>query len=165
MKLLLDADGTIKLHRAGVLEQAANVFQCVMPEEVYHEVVVQGREGLHLDAEAIAEIVERAISVRPTPTLEISDPGFGVGEKAVLALFHQGIGEVVISDDRRFLNLLTREQIPFLVPTDLIVGMTVQGVLSANDATTALEHLRPFVSDEHYRLAVQDLGERRIEVR
>lgn len=56
MRLLLEADGLIKLNRARVLHQVVEAFPCTIPEAVYHEVVIIGKARLHQDAEEIEQI-------------------------------------------------------------------------------------------------------------
>ncbi len=162
MKLLFDADGLIKLQRAELLDLVARTFTCMIPEVVYHEVVTQGIERLYPDAHEIERTVRTArVLVQPASHSEPLEPGLGMGEAAVLDLFQQGKGERIVSDDRRFLALLSRQGVPFIVPAALIVLMTRQGTLDIDHAHSALERLRPWIRDEVYQQAVRDLEEGR----
>jgi predicted nucleic acid-binding protein len=175
VQLVLDADSLIKLCKAGVLEQVAQAFQCVIPEAVYHEAVVRGKERLYPDAEEIERIVMAAIPIHKTPAQylgQMHSPGpgpdqekvLGPGETAVLALA-QHIGEsVIISDDRQFLALLHSQHVPFLPPTGLIVAMTHQQVIPKEQAREALDRMRPLISRGAYQDATQDLEERENEI-
>ena len=162
--LLLDADGLIKLHRAGLLGLMAESFSCAIPKEVYHEAVTQGMASRYPDAEAIESIVQRSIKVTSARPSELGlegweKPALGRGEIAVLALYAQGVGDVVISDDRAFLNLLTRRGIPFLVPAALILRMVRQRVISVWVAKNALERLRPSIRQAVYHEVMRSLEE------
>ena len=144
MRLLLDADGLIKLHRAGVLGQMVNAFQCTVPEAVYYEVVTKGKERLHQDAEEIEYILEEEVEVIRTEQAQ-GETGLGAGETAVLTLAVQDQDAIVVSDDRRFLALLSARGLPFLTPADLLVVLTRRRILTRGEAMKALERLRPMV--------------------
>lgn len=167
MRLVLDADSLIKLCKAGVLEQVAQAFQCVIPEAVYHEAVVRGKERVYPDAEEIERIVMAAIPIHHTPTGYLNpmqytstspDPKgeLGPGETAVLALAHQE-ESVIVSDDRQFLSSLRNQHIPFLPTADLIVEMAHQQVISTEQAREALNRMRPLISRGAYQDAIQEL--------
>jgi hypothetical protein len=68
MALFLDADSLIKLNRVGVLELVARVFECIIPEAVYLEAVVNARARGYADAEAIDRTVQELISLIPQLT-------------------------------------------------------------------------------------------------
>ena len=158
MVILLDADGLIKLSRAGVLEQVAQAFQCIIPDVVYHEAVTKAKERQYRDAEEIERIVQLAIAIRRTATAEVPELGLGAGETAVLALATQHEGEfTIVSDDRRFLAFMARQEIPFLSPADLIAVMARRGILTMDDAREALERLRPSIREAAYIETMQDL--------
>lgn len=162
MDLILDADGLIKLERAGLLAQVAQTFSCVIPDAVYDEAVTQGKAKMYPDAEAIEEVVRQFISVKSQRQphqhpLDEASLRLGAGEKAVLTLYFQEQEGVIVSDDRSFLSLLSRHDIPFLVPAALIVVMVRQGKLSFEAAKLALNRLRPWIREAVYRLATQDL--------
>ena len=53
MRLLIDADGLIKLNRAGVLSQVTASFACLVPRAVFDEVVTEGKARHYEDATAI----------------------------------------------------------------------------------------------------------------
>lgn len=160
--LLLYADGLIKLHRAGVLDQVAETFSCIISEAVYHEAVTQGKARMYPDAEAIEEIIKRSIFIKPSSQQHKNYPhgigsSLGIGERSILALYPQDEPTMVVSDDRSFLSLLSRQNIPFLVPAALIVILVRQGGLPVSNAKVALERLRPWIRESVYIQAVSDL--------
>ena len=158
MVILLDADGLIKLSRAGVLEQVAQAVQCIIPDVVYHEAVTKAKERQYRDAEEIERIMQSAIAIRRTATAEVPELGLGAGETAVLALATQYEGEfTIVSDDRQFLAFLNRQGVPFLMPSALIVVMAQQGFLTNDAAREVLERLRPMVREAAFHLALQEL--------
>ncbi|GEM_PF-2054633 len=158
MLLLLDADGLIKLNRAGVLETVASAFQCLVPESVYQEAVVDAKARGYSDAAVLEDIIAAKMKVQPASASPSSESGFGSGESGVLALLNmQTEASVVISDDRRFLALLARQQRDFLTPSDLIVFMAREGILNTTPARAFLEALRPHIQKDAYLEAIQDI--------
>ena len=156
MRLLLDADGLIKLHRAGVVGTMVKAFRCTVPEAVYYEVVTRGKERLHQDAEEIEQVLAEHAEVVRTEQ-EHGETGLGAGEMAVLTLAAQDQGAIVLSDDRRFLALLTARGLRFLTPADLLVVLARQRILTKGEAGKALERLRPVVQAAAFWEANEDL--------
>jgi hypothetical protein len=143
------------------LERVIQAYTCIIPATVYHEAVVREKQQLHPDAELLERAVRTAISVQSAPDAETSEPGLGIGEGAVLALHSSLEAEAIVSDDRRFLALLSRRGIPFLVPAALAVVMARQSNLSFDEAEGALERLRPWIREAVYHQATRDLREGR----
>ncbi|MSQ15286.1 MAG: hypothetical protein EXR50_05435 [Dehalococcoidia bacterium] len=157
MRLLLDADGIIKLYRAGVLTLVVSEFSCVIPQSVYDEVVTKGKAHLHQDAEAIETIITGNVMVTPAQQHEQQDSGLGAGELGILGLLLHERNAIVVSDDRRFLAVLATQGTPFLTPADLLVVLARRGTLTKDEAMEALDGLRPTIRLAAYWDAMQDL--------
>jgi hypothetical protein len=159
MRLLLNADGIIKLNRVGVLKVAVESFECIVPMAVYHEVVTQGRARRYPDADAIEEAL-KGTPVTP-PDYEHGRNGatlsLGEGERAILGLLAGMPGSLVLTDDRRFINLLSAEGISFLTPADVLVMLARGGTLTSSEASGALDLLRPLIRTNAYWEARSDL--------
>lgn len=172
-KIVFDSDGLIKLEKAGLLDLLADRYHCLVPEAVYKETVIKGKKGLYEDAFEIEEIVEEKIDCikveetdKAKKILEIGDPtSLGQGEKRALGLYFQEEGDVVLSDDRTFLNLLARHEqttenireVPFLTPANVIVEMARKGIISSEQAREGLNRIKGLIRESSYRQALQDL--------
>jgi hypothetical protein len=157
VQLVVDADGLIKLNRAGVLRKVVETYSCVIPLAVYDEVVTEGKMRQHQDAEAIEASLAGRAEIAPRQARRVPDPGLGAGESAILELLPDIPKAVVISDDRRFLSQLSIEGVSFLTPADILVVMTRGGALSDAEAREALERLRPTIRTRAYWDAREDL--------
>ena len=159
MRHLLDADGLIKLHRAGVLHSVLVAFHCAVPSAVYDEVVVKGKVYLHEDAEEIEQLFLGSVEVVGQTKSEGTaiEINLGAGELAVLALAAQGPEDIVVSDDRRFLSALAARDLLYLTPADLLVVLARRRVLTRAEAMEALERLRPAIRTAAYWEAKEDL--------
>ena len=63
----------------------------------------------------------------------------------------------IISDDRRFLNLLEREGINFIIPTDLIAILAKTNRIKQEDAIRGLNKIRWMVTESSYIEALKYL--------
>jgi rRNA-processing protein FCF1 len=158
MLVVFDADALIKLNRIGILEQVAQSFQCVIPQQVYEEAVVKGRERGYADAEEIDRIVSKAISVGWSPVEVGAGLQSGAGERAALALANElGRQSIIISDDTPFLRQLKNQGVLNATPAALIVNMVERDVIPNRVAARLVEALRPHTRATTIDQALQDL--------
>ena len=166
MILIFDADGLIKLNHAGVLSQVVRNYESLVPAAVHNEVVVRGASIGYDDATEIGLILEES-AVVVTSDIRIALPdsgpilsGLGAGETQTLylALQHRQ-DSTIISDDRRFLGVLSELSLRFLVPSHMILGLARDEILSTSDAKTAIYALRPFIRQSDFLEALEILGE------
>ena len=110
-KFVLDADAAIKLAKAGVLETLAEHSKCIMPQQVYDE-VMKGKGKMLEDAFAVeALVLNKRLKIVEVDTDEIQE-SLGTGEKAALAAFGKHKAEALVSDDRKFLAKLEARGMP-----------------------------------------------------
>ena len=154
-KFVLDADVTIKLAKAGLLQLLSENAQCVLPTPAYDE-VMKGKEKAHTDA-IITEtlVIKSEITVIDVKIEQL--PKLGKGESGVLTLFKQLRCDVIISDDRQFISTLKLQNINFMTSTDTIVWLFKSGKLERLNANTALEKIKYTVSGKAYQTAKKDL--------
>ncbi|MBI2564714.1 hypothetical protein HYV79_01860 [Candidatus Woesearchaeota archaeon] len=151
LKLVFDADGAIKLARAGVLHKVVAFVSCFMPEQVYAE-IMKGKEKMYEDAFIIEGLVENK-KVKVVKVTPMESEGLGQGERSVLVYVAKSEIDAVISDDRKFLSILESKHIPYIVPTDIIAVMAITKNLTKVQAHEALDALQPFVSESNYKAA------------
>lgn len=161
MTLILDADSLIKLNRVGALELVAISCNCVIPDAVYQEAVVNARAAGYLDSEAIDQIV--GLYVRIESAVETGQQDiprqFGAGEKQVLSLAMRNPQfSVVVSDDQAFVNLLRQLEIRFISPIELFPVLLRWGAISITQAREFLGLFRPHTTERNYAAAVSSLN-------
>ncbi|MBI4141285.1 hypothetical protein HY485_05605 [Candidatus Woesearchaeota archaeon] len=156
LKFVFDADAAIKLAKSGVLEKITLFAKCIMPKQVYEE-VLKGKEKMYEDAFIVEELVHKnKISVATTNHEQIN--GLGAGECAALRLFEFLQADAIISDDRKFLSLLELREIPFITPIDAVALLALKHKITKQDAINALNRLHTLVRKENYQEAMKTIG-------
>ncbi len=162
-KIVLDSDGLIKLTKSGCLMKILNCFQCSITEEVYDETVIRGMERAHDDAYEINELVKegklKVENIKNNKLVEnmFENRTFGAGECSTLHLFHNSDTKVIVTDDRAFLNLLDKNNIPYIIPTDLIVRLYELKVITKDESINSLDAIKIYVSGPNYDAARRNL--------
>ncbi len=101
------------------------------------------------DAMAIrANVAAGAVVVLP-PTRDRT-----TGDTALLATFNRKDFDAIATDDRRLIREIRSLGAPYLVPCTLLVVMAAEGTMRRMEAISALESLRPYVSEEEYAAAM-----------
>lgn len=156
-KFVLDADGAIKLSKAGMLETLAEHSKCIMPQQVYDE-VMKGKEKMREDTFAIEMLVSnKKLKVVDVNIKEVQE-NLGLGEKAALAAFNTYKVEAIVSDDRKFLNKLEAKGVSFTTPANLIVMLVANKKLTKEKGLRALNKIKNSIRDDVYNKAKEALG-------
>ena len=162
-KIVFDSDGLIKLTKSGCLMKILNSFQCSITEEVYDETVISGMERAHGDAYEINGLIkEGKLKVKNTKNNKyvenmLENRTFGFGECSTLHLFYNSDAKVIVTDDRAFLNLLDNNNVPYIVPTDLIVRLYELKVMTKDESINSLDAIKIYVSGSNYNAARRNL--------
>lgn len=163
MKVVMDSDALVKITRCGAKETLSAAYELTIPQAVYQETVVAGREHGADDAELIAINVKLGrIRMEHTlaeePEAELLPPG---GERDVFRLYvetrRRGEEVVIASDDTRFRRKLAMFGVGAFSPSGLLVLLVTQGRADSGIAATWLEALRPLVSPAEYAMAREGL--------
>ena len=156
-KFVLDADAAIKLAKAGVLEKLAEHSKCIMPRQVYDE-VMEGKEKMLEDAFAVeALVLNKRLKIVEVDTDEIQE-SLGTGEKAALAAFGKHKAEAIVSDDRKVLAKLEARGMPFTTPANIIVILAANKKLTREEGLHALNKIKNSIREDVYMKAKEAFG-------
>ncbi len=160
-KIILDSDGLIKLQKSGLLKLLASRCDCIIPEAVYKESVVDGKKGLYEDAFLIEDIVQEKID-----RIKIDDnkknlekiskdklESLGKGEKETFHLYFQEQADAIVSDDRAFLKVLDRfSNVKYFTPCNTIYIMYKKGIINKKESLKSIGNIKELVRNDVYEI-------------
>ena len=142
--------------------------EVLVPETVYEEAVVRGKRELYEDAFELERLLEDEgvpiVRSDPEPQEDRLLEGvtsLGAGERSTLRLYFAEGADAILSDDRVFLNFLSRNSVPFGTPVNVVVGLAKSGRVSRKEGLEALEKMSGFVRADVYERAKAELEELR----
>ena len=142
--------------------------EVLVPETVYEEAVVRGKRELYEDAFELERLLEDEgvpiVRSDPEPQADRLLEGvtsLGAGERSTLRLYFAEGADAILSDDRVFLNFLSRNSVPFGTPVNVVVGLAKSGRVSRKEGLEALEKMSGFVRADVYERAKAELEELR----
>jgi hypothetical protein len=157
-RIVFDADGLLKIHKAGFLEEMTAMYVCLIPDEVFQETVTGAKRAHPEEAEGLERFIQagkiqkrRAARSAPADRILAFSRALGMGERGALRLHYTERADYLVTDDQAFLNLLTRHRIPFLTPSEILYRLRTANRLSREKADRAAERLRPIIRREVYR--------------
>lgn len=162
MKVICDADGLIKMAKAGILDIFARHVEVLVSPQVYREAVEDGKARGYPDAVEIERVLERhGHRVQPPKrrrtNLRVDIVSLGAGEQEILQVLSQERADVVLSDDRAFLSILETLGISYMTPGAALLFLVEQNAIQVQEAQQALEQLRSLIRHEQYEAVFQDL--------
>lgn len=146
---VLDSDGLIKLTKSSMIEELVKYRKCIITQEVFEEAVKKGKERFYEDAYVIEDLIARKLlAVQKIKTTELVN--LGKGETSSLELYKKKKYNAIITDDRKFLKVLEEQNIPFIMPSDVIINLLKRRKITKKKAFSALEKIKPFIRKEVY---------------
>jgi hypothetical protein len=149
IKLILDADASIKLSKISLIEELADAFVIILTKEVYEEQVVVGLKKGYSDAKRVDTLVKsqkiEVIEVAST----YDDHKLGKGERSVINCWLSVGADLVVSDDEAFLRVLDRISIPYTPVAGSILMLVRHGRLTKRDGIKYLNSLKYMIREEH----------------
>jgi len=161
----MDTDALIKLTKISAKGAVGAAFTVLVPPDVQEECVQQGKAGGFPDALRVEENIGRGVLTvrRPKRSTKseaiVRDLRLLGGEADVLRLQQSGGVDLVVSDDRKFLQILEALGIRFTTPGALIAALSRTGKMPRDAAREHLEKLAALISEEEYSEAKRAIEE------
>lgn len=152
MKILLDADASIKLTKIGIIESFASGFHLILTSEVYAEQVTAGLKRNLADAELMEKLVSDGkitVAKKGNRSDVYENSRLGRGEKSVINHYRANDIDFIVSDDEAFLKVLDANDIPFIPVAGVILMCMQKGIITKDESFKYLEMLSPMIRDEH----------------
>lgn len=152
IKIMLDADASIKLTKISIIETFATGFELFLTREVYEEHVVSDLKRNYEDAKKMEYLVSKG-KITVTNVTEKSSVyenfKLGRGEKSVINNYRINNIDLIISDDEAFLKILDSHEVPFIPVAGTILMCVIKNLISKEKGLKYLEALKPMIKDEH----------------
>jgi hypothetical protein len=130
MKVVMDSDVLIKFTKTGCKEAIVSLLEVSIPDKVYEETFIEPKGCL--DAIKIQENIDNGmIQVQGLPSRD-------KGELEALKLYKSGGFELIASDDRKFLNSLDQNGIPYLTSSSMVVYLLYNNKISQRQYLAAM---------------------------
>jgi predicted nucleic acid-binding protein len=154
MRILLDADASIKLTKIGLIEILASEFSLTLTDVVYDEHVNVGIKNNYPDAMIMKGLVSQgAITVGGTdneyPSVN-NDFNLDRGEASLLSYYMQNEVDLIVSDDEKFLKALNELELPFIPSASTILMCVNRNLISKEQGLEFLDSLKFMIKDEHF---------------
>lgn len=157
----MDTDALIKLVKSSLKELIVSNISVAIPVSVSNESVREGKAKGYSDALLIEKNIRdgkiNVVKAKKKEAKMIKGLQLHSGEADCLYIFAQGSYDTVVSDDRKFLDIIDTIGIPFLTPSALVVYLYKSGKISISAANECLEKLRAMISREEYHSAKDGL--------
>jgi len=143
----------IKLTKAHAKEPVSKAFTVILAPAVEDECVEQGLAGGHSDAALIGQNLKAGLvssgQGRRVPRAEalLRSLGLSDGEADALRLFMAGRADIVVSDDRRFLQVLKGLEVPRTTPAALLARLVARKSISRQEGLRLLDRMAPLISE------------------
>jgi len=152
IKIMLDADASIKLTKISIIETFATGFEVFLTREVYEEHVVSGLKRNYEDAKKMEYLVSNG-KITVTDITEKSSVydnfKLGRGEKSVINNYMINNIDLIVSDDEAFLKILDSHDVPYIPVAGSILMCVIKDLISKEKGLKYLEALKPMIKDEH----------------
>ena len=158
--LILDSDALIKLTHSEAIFKVCETFSCLITSEIKEETVKEGKKWFYPDALVIEKLIkDNLVKIRDSKRKLGIKEDLGKGEKLVLELYHSARNSTIVSDDLAFIRHLENENIPFFVPSDLIISLKKLNKISLKEALYFLDKLKVFIKEKVYNETKKELKE------
>ncbi len=145
--VISDSSSLIIGTKAGLLDVICEEFEVEIPEKVFEETVVAGKELQKIDALRIEEAIEEnKIVIRKTEPLKkskaskwLSQLNLDKGETEAIKLYLQTNAKLLLVDDRQAINAAKLLEINWATIPDIIVGFAERKKISREKALEALK--------------------------
>ncbi len=156
---VLDADALIKLTKTDLIKKISEKINLLITEEVFNEAVIEGKNKLYKDAFIIEDLIKDKLIKKASIKLVKKElPDLGIEELSTLNAYEQNKANVIVSDDRRFLNILDEKSVKFTTPVSLMVAMHNKKLINKKDAIAGMNKIKNLVGKYVYESAIKEIG-------
>ncbi len=142
-----DASTLILLQKITLLDKAVNNFNFIIPQEVYNEAVIKGKEikskDSYLIENKINDVLIKIKKINDEIKVKniINEFGLALGETEAIVLYLQEKADILATDDHKAINLCKIYKIPFMTALTLVIAAFDMELISKNEAKDMVKNL------------------------
>lgn len=163
-----DASTLVLLQKIVLLDRLVKNFNFIIPQEVYNEAVIKGKNIKSKDAYLIEDKTKnktiRVKSIKDTKRFNqiINEFGLGEGETEAIVLFFQEKADTLATDDHKAINVCKIHQIPFMTALTFTLTAFEHKIINKNEANDMIRDLGIYgrYKDQLISKALSYLGEK-----
>lgn len=151
MKIIIsDSSTLILLQKVDVLDLLLKNHEIIIPNEVYKEVVIKGKNKAHEYAFFIEEHIKdkkiKIIKVKNSKIIQnlVNNYNINQGEAEAIALFLEKKADIIAVDDHKAINICRIMKIPFMTPLSFIIYLLRKKLITKNKAKLKIQLLYQF---------------------
>lgn len=148
MKVIIsDTSSLILAEKIALLNYVVKKWRVYVPEEVYREAIIRGKERNAKDAYTLEnKIQSKKISVIKIKDAEkvqklMNEFGIAKGETEAIVLFLEQKAEYVLLDDHKAINACKVYNVPFVTTLVLVVSLMKQKLINKEKAEEMIKNL------------------------
>src|SRR3989338_5355483 len=145
--IVSDSSTLILLQKISLLDKLVRNFEFIIPEEVYKETVIKGKEKKFSDSYQIEnKIKENLIKVkkirdRGSVNKIMNEFGTAEGDTEAIALFLEFKADILATDDHKSINVCKAYKIPFMTTLTFVLDSHIRKFVTNNGAKKMIEDL------------------------
>lgn len=149
LTVVSDASTLVLLVKAEIIDDLLEIANLLVPQKVYKEAVVRGKEKGAEDAYKIEKLIQEGrIQVKEVPKAKLDHIqslfGLKSGERDTIALAQTLDIQNVLTDDKKAINACKVLNLKFETAINILVQLKRHGIISMEKAKDALDKLEEF---------------------
>ena len=145
--VISDASNLILLQKITLLDKLVKNFKFIIPQEVYNEAVIKGKEIKSKDAYLLENkinnnlITIKKIKDKKQVDYTMQEFGLGEGESEAIVLFLQENADILAADDHKAINVCKIYKIPFMTALTFVVSASGIKIIAKDEAKEMIKDL------------------------
>src|SRR3989338_4603140 len=145
--IISDASTLILLQKIDLLDKLVKSFEFIIPEEVYKEAVIKGKEKKFSDSYQIEnKIKQNLIKVKKIKNIYsvnklLKEFGTAEDETEAIVLFLELKADILATDDHKSINVCRAYKIPFMTALTFVLDSFSREIVTKNTVRKMIESL------------------------
>lgn len=165
--IVSDASTLVLLQKVALLDKLIKNFEFIIPQEVYKEAVIKGKNIKSKDSYLIEDKINKnTIKVKEVKDKKriseiIKEFGLGEGETEAIVLFLQENADFLATDDHKAINVCKIYRIPFMTALTFVIKAFEIKIINKSETKDMVKNLSIYgrYKDELTYKALNYLGD------